>query len=140
MRKTYLFLLFALFSVITIILVHLGNVSITKNIDKPTLQKWVLLSKYLLIFIFGAVLHFVFSSKHHIKINPKRLLVIALALLIISVNFLTSLYYLEFYTTGKGLFASLIQSLLDGDNKTIINLFAGYLFGFAICNREQTQL
>jgi len=94
---------------------------------------WLIL-KYSITVLFGAII-FIFLN-HRSRFDKKLInpIMICISCLLLTINILTSFYHNDLASLGYKY--DIIQMFLDGDNKVILNLLAGYILGFSLFSNK----
>lgn len=129
MKKTYQRYLAALpLLALGLFLVDAANTQLYKSVSSPTIPYGMIIMKYGLIFAIGFCLRIFLNNQFQFVFSYSNLPVSVFAIILLSGNILTSIYFKELYL-AFGATNNVLLTLVEPENKAIMCVIAGYLFG-----------
>jgi len=135
-RRNILFggscLLFIVFSLVGI---HIFNENINKNLDMSITGLFFVFCRNVLIFSIGFCLYIAINNIHRLSFHIAHPVLFIGSLLLFTGSFLLSVFYSDIYLL-VGADHRLVNSLLDRDNKIILNVVAGVLLARSVIRKQ----
>jgi len=124
-----------LFMVVSLAVIPIFNQNMNKNLDVPTIGLLLVFCRNVLIFSIGFCLYIAISNIHKLSFHITHPILFICSLLLFTGSFLLSVFYMDIYLL-VGADQGLVSSLLDRDNKTILNVVAGVLLARSVIRKH----